>query len=375
IPAGAPVRLDLRLAGRNIDIGGLAQSLGIRERIRGTASLDLTVIGSLPMPAISGTAAVENAVFDGIDFNLAQITLESRGRATVITELTAQRGSTSVTGSGVIQANGEIAVNFAAYNLNLNMLDNVVYPYITLSGPAALSGRIGGTLRKPVVQAELSSSDPVVNRRPLDSLSGSIIWDGTRLTVRDASAVEGDASIRIPSMVFNPAVRYADGSVEIRNLPVGTVIAMLRNSPVLGRPEGQGLLRFLQTLPSPFSGTLNANLAVSGPIASAKAQGTISAAGVSMGAATLERAQLAFNTSGDRLNITDATLAGPGINLSASMQIKAGKIDGLTANLADTTVPALVSVMRNIPGLSLIPFGRRLQDFAAGLPAPAAGLI
>ncbi|MFA6665546.1 MAG: hypothetical protein WCT06_03140, partial [Armatimonadota bacterium] len=125
IPAGAPVRLDLRLAGRNIDIGGLAQSLGIRERIRGTASLDLTVIGSLPMPAISGTATVENAVFDGIDFNLAQIALESRGRATVITELMAQRGSTSVTGSGVIQANGEIAVDFAAYNLNLNMLDNV----------------------------------------------------------------------------------------------------------------------------------------------------------------------------------------------------------------------------------------------------------
>ncbi|MHB9124843.1 MAG: translocation/assembly module TamB domain-containing protein [Armatimonadota bacterium] len=309
---GRAPRFALQARARNIPAQELFRLLGITTPITGTASADITVSGTAPNLAVTGEIALANVTIAGIRIDSARIRTQVIAGRTTITELVAVSDGMRVTGSGFIGPRGELQVNLVGENLNLSMLNPILRPYVTLSGPMTLTGQVTGTLAKPVLRAAIASPAPVVNGVPFSTLDAAIAWDGGLLTVRNGLLLGDGSTYAFPMLTWRPRTREIQAQVSVANGNLAVASQVLANSPL--------------PMPSqPISGRFDAALTLSAD-RQLLAQGTLSASDVRIGENRLGTVTAEANLLDDTLRAS-VNVNSPDGQLSLAGTMANGQLD------------------------------------------------
>lgn len=375
IPRAAPIQVDLRLVARQADIPQLAAIFGIDIDVAGTADVDVRVTGRLPDLQFAGTIAVTDAVIAGLEVDSARVALRSVAGRTVIDQLVAMRDGMRLIGSGVIGPQGQLSISVVGENLSLSLLNQALSPYVVLSGPMDFAGNVTGTIADPRVTGQVISPAPVVNEVPFDRLAGDVRWDGTTLSLTNASLTREDVLYSISILSFNTVTESVVLETTLSNARLERVLALFRNSPYVQTPEGETLRDALETIPDAATGDIEASLSLSGPLGDLTGSGTISGSDIVLGEQQISALDIGFVAQRSAFFLSDLAIRAPGVDLDAAAQFVAAEPTALQVNIRDTQVPALLTLIENLPFLPLFEFGQDLIATAESIPRPVTGLM
>jgi|GEM_PF-5082753 len=375
IARGAAPQFDLRVISRRMNVSQLIRLIGLPIEASGIADVDLRITGAPPNLRFSGTVAVTDAVIAGFDVDSARITLRTVDGRTVIDQLVATRDSMRLIGSGSIGPQGQLSIAFRGENLDLNLLNRALSPYVVLSGPMDVTGTVAGTLSRPTLRGDLTASTPTVNQVPFDRLTGGLRWDGTTLSLVDASLTREDVLYRIPYLRLNTRLDAAALATTLTNARLERVLELLRNSPYLQTPEGEALRDALATIPPNTAGDINAALNLSGPIGDISGSGSVTGTNIVLGPQQIESLNLGFVAQRSVLRLSELGIRSPGVDMEASAQFVAGEPTSLSADIRDTQIAPLLMLIENLPFLPVFEFGESLVATAQSIPRPVSGTM
>lgn len=375
IARGAPAQIELRAMGQRLNLAELAQLTGLTIEITGGAGIDLRISGRYPKLLAEGTIAVTNATIAGFQVDSARIALRTLDGRTEIDELVATRAEMRLIGSGAIGPMGELNIFLTGENVSLSLLNQVLSPYVLLSGPMDFSGMVSGRLADPRVRGELVSSAPVVNQTPFDRLAADLTWDGTTIALLNASLTREDVLYIIPTFELNTRMESIVLDAGITSARLERLLALLRNSPYLQTPAGEALRNALEPTPAGAAGNINATLILSGPIKDLTGAGTVTGSDIALGATQINSMQLGLAAQRSIFHFSNLDIKSPGANLNASAQFVAGEPTGFTADMRDTDAGALLLLIENMPFLPVFEFGKELITAAQAIPTPASGIM
>ncbi len=313
IPNG-PIIFNTTVAAERVDLAVLTSLLGIATPASGIASASLSIQGSLPNIRIAGQVSVTNAMVAGIPIDTADVRLQMVGTRTVITELIARRGNMELIGSGSIGPGEAISLDVRASNLDLSLLNNALKPYIVLAGPADAFATVTGTLTRPILQAQLTSTGLTINGQRFDSLTSSLTWDRSNVVLRDAALVAGPSSYRMSLLRYVPATKYIEVSAAINAVPIPALVALLQGSPAYNTEQGTTLRDIVASVPQPATGTVNAAVTLATSFTqSAIPTGSVTLAATGLSLASTQygdvNAALQFSRSG--ITVQNLSVTGP----------------------------------------------------------------
>ncbi len=368
-----PVVLALQARAQQIDIAQVAQLIGMQGRASGMGTGTVRISGTLPNVQLSGDISVSNAVIGGIPADLIDVKLQSKGGRTLISELQAKRGAMRIYGNGSIGAKGQLQLNLTGEKLDLSLINRFTDPYIRMKGPVTFTASVGGSLTRPTFSGTIASTAPVINQQTFSSLAASVTWDGARLTLSNATLMQGASTYQVALARYNTSSLDMRASVVSGNIE--TIIGVLRNSSVIETARGNALRHFLDTLPSPMSGGFNSTISLSGPANNVSGNATLSASNVQLGNAKLTSIDIDIVKDPSSLQVRRVLVSAPGINIGGSAVFAGGQISSFTANTTDTQLSSIRSLILNMPILSSYDFGRRLLSAAKNSPSSIGGIL
>src|SRR5207302_10573254 len=123
-------------------------------------------------------------------------------------------------------------------------------PYVELAGTAALSKiEVSGTLGSLRASGELAVAPLKLNGKTFARLDGGFTWDGERIHLANVTLAAGTGGVRIPEASYQPAGdekaspgERAEATGLFKGIPVELLLAVARDSPFLGTPDGASLL-------------------------------------------------------------------------------------------------------------------------------------
>lgn len=264
ITKGAAPRFQVSVAARGISVEELTAILNIPIGAQGTTGANLYIVGTYPDLRLSGDVFVDQATIAGITLDSLALRLRSADSRTEITELSAFRDGMRIKGTGFIEPGGRLTIDVAGENLELSLLNNVLYPYLTLSGPMSVRARITGTISRPMAQGKIASPAPTINGEGFDTLSVSLAWDGERLTLENAVLADGSTAHLLHRLTYRPADSYFELNMALRSASARRAVAMANRSPLTALPQGERLRAILAAIPTPVAGEFDALLQLSG---------------------------------------------------------------------------------------------------------------
>lgn len=368
-------RFDLMLSGRDVNLQQVLRIIGLPVRATGAASADLQITGRLPDLQLSGDISIRDANIAGIRVDAAIARFQSVEGRTLIREFSARRGDMVVSGQGFIGTGGQLNIDVIGQNLNLSLFNDTLYPYVTLDGPMTFSGEVRGVLSRPVIRGTFASTGPRVNQQQFESLVANMSWDGVRIAFSDGVLLGQGARYALPLIRFNPTARFVEMEASVASGSLSGVTGILRNSPILGLPQGNRLREYLSTIPNPFTGTFNASLRLSGPIGNLAGTANITAAGVQMGSSAINLAEFDFVAQRSAFRLQRVAVSSPEVRFAATAQFVNALPTQFAASITDTQVSALRDLLLNAPFLPAFEFGRGLIAQVRNIPTPASGVL
>ncbi|MHB0999372.1 MAG: translocation/assembly module TamB domain-containing protein [Armatimonadota bacterium] len=375
IARGTAPRIETRIRGRQVDISQILQLIGLPIEATGNATTDIQISGTYPNIQVSGDIYIQNAVIEGIRIDEARATLQSRNRRTIIEQLYARSAEMVVSGSGTIEPDNRLLIDLNGQNLRLSLLNSILNPYITLNGPMDFSGELRGTLQRPSIRGIFSSTAPIINNQQYDYLTAGISWANRTLTLSDASIRFQTSIYNLPQVIYDTSRSNLQINGSIASGSIERIVNLLRNSPVIGTAQGQTLREFLATIPVPFRGSIDASLNLAGIIGNINGSASFTINNAQMGDTVVNSMVLDFITQQSRFLLSRASVAAPGVSFTASAEFINTEPTRLTADLADTQLQGLISILRNAPAIRMYRFGQRLLSAIQDIPQPAVGLI
>jgi autotransporter translocation and assembly factor TamB len=375
VSRNAPVSFDTYITASNVDVGKLATEMGYSKVLEGTASGSVTVVGRFPNVQASGSAEIVNGKVSSIPFDSARVQLQSSGGRTLVTEFTATRNNMSVSGNGYIEKNGGLSANLTASNLDLSLLNPLTEPYADLSGSLSFAGSVSGAIENPTVSGNVASENLTINKRNFTSLTAPISWNGSAIQLTNASLISPTGQWRLADIQYNPRDHTFATQGSISSESITGMVDMLSNSQIVQTAQGAKLEEFLGTMPSPFTGSLDASFNLIGGPASVSGTARLSANNVHMGSSTLSNLTLQLTTPTRNRNEVSLTAVGAGVNISAQSNFIKEEPTDFTATISNSRLPDLVSLLENAPALGMFDFGIRLVNAARSIPTPIEGVF
>ena len=368
-------RFALQVSTTGVDLSQLVALLDVPMRAQGLSTANLRVQGTYPNPRVSGEVTVENGVIAGIPFDSARLEVETFEGRTMIRQLFAVRGASRLVGTGFIGPQGRVEVNVAGENLDLSLLNDALRPYAVLQGPATFTAQIRGTINRPTLTGTFQVSNPLVNRQQFESFAASVAWDGSILSMTDAALLGQGTTWSLPLVRFTPKATLLDFQGSVRAGSITRIVEILKNSPVLGLPQGAKLGEFLAASPTPFAGAVDGIISLSGKLGSLNGNASITATAVQMGSRVVDKVELQLVEQQSVLLLQRVAVTSPGVSLAATAQFVHGKPTEAAAIIENTRVADLLSVIRSATFLSALDYGSKIYQVARSLKPPVTGSL
>ena len=343
VEPGRPPRFDIHIRAENVDLARLDALLKTRFAVKGIARADVNIRGRPPQLRVAGEAEVRNAVVSRVSFDRVRIAASFSGADIVLDEIAAEKGTMRVVGRGRVGANGTLGLDLAGQNLDLDLVNDALKPFVKLEGPLNLQARVTRTIKNPLIQGAISASSPKINGVQFDSLSASASWDGAAILATNITLKQGASQYAIAEAKLIPA----SGAYEIRGgASAGDISAMLevlRKSPAIDTPEGAGLRDFLAAIPMPAKGVFDASLTLAGSKKTLPSlTASLAAHGVSLAGTEIGEVSAGVRSTDKTIALDRLTISGPTGQVSAHGSIGmdgrldiAGEVKALSLSLLD----------------------------------------
>jgi len=370
-----PPRFALQVRTHGVDLSQITAQLTIPLHARGVATANLRVEGTYPNLRISGEITAENGAVAGTAFDSARLQVETVAGRTVIREIFATRGASRLVGSGFVGPKGVIEINLAGENLDLSLLNEPLYPYAVLQGPVTFSARIRGTISRPTLTGSFQAASPIVNEQQFESFDAGIAWNGAMLMISDSRLAGQGTTWSLPLVTFTPATKAVElqGSVTAGSL--ARILAILKNSPLTGLPQGSKLREFLADSPTPFSGAIDGSISLAGPLDNINGEVSITASAVQMGSQIVDKVEILVVEQRSVPALREVAITSPGVSLAATTDFVNAKPSTVTATMKDTQIANLLAIIRSATFLKSLNYGRQVFDTAQWLKPPIAGSL
>ena len=151
--------------------------------LTGTADGAFQITGRAQSPVVTGHARVLEATVAGYRVDEVGADILYAGGAVRLENGVLKSEGATLRVSGVYSAKGTLLAQFAGSDINLSRFHQFVDPYAEVSGTAALSGRVAGTVQSPrVVLSALTVPNLIVDRQEFAPLSLAAIYNDGVLT-------------------------------------------------------------------------------------------------------------------------------------------------------------------------------------------------
>lgn len=295
-PLSKSPALRLSLRADSFEVGGLTDSHSRFMPEGGRLSGEVIVSGMLQNPAAEADLQVEGGTLHGITVD----TLRLRGRYFAhdlsIQELSATSGDSALVADGELTSEGKIALNFGSKHLQLALISDLFAPYARVTGDSTISGSVGGTLDSPTGEVSAACEDAVVNNQSLKHFGFKASLHDETLTLSDAVIQDGASGYTIPSASYDMNTDTIKLTARIEKGRIERILSLIQSSAAVKEPGESNLKNFIGRLPTPLSGTLNADVSGSVHLADGAAvpdiQASISLADMKFGENTFKSVAL-----------------------------------------------------------------------------------
>jgi translocation and assembly module TamB len=254
--------LDLSIVADKLDVDAMAELFGRAPSTGGTAYGDLYITGPVLNPGAEGRLRVENAWYHGIPMDSLNVSFSYHDRTIKLPDLSLRSGSSVLTASGEIPPSGKIAVRFNAEEVPLSKFSCFVRPYAALSGKVDIAGIIEGTKGDPHAEVALDCRQPSINNQVFESLKAGLTVDRSGAIVHDMSLADAGSAFSISKLRYDVSTKLISVDASLKNEDGEKLLRIVNASPFVRKSADAGskIRRFVENLPSPFSGRIDADI-------------------------------------------------------------------------------------------------------------------
>ena len=275
----------------NVEVGyaqlrdALAEA-GLEAEVAGDVEAQVKIGGTLGAPTAEGWARLYQPSWRGYRADRAEAQFAFSDGVVHIADARAQAGESGFTASGEVSTQGELSLAFSAdlRLADLQAREDLGLP-LDLTGQVTASGRVGGTVKQPLIEADVSSdritadgetfTDLVVQARPQRQAQGVQL---------QASLTQGETRYSATGWLdLDARTMQLDGVVARGSLSaLRSTVAALASHFAADSPMGR-VGQIIAKAPSPVRGDLELQASLSGEWAKPAAEASIQITQASVG--------------------------------------------------------------------------------------------
>lgn len=258
--------------------------LHLQGDVVGTVAGSAVVRGRIPNVSANGTLTLTDGYVGGYPVSDAKAVFSYADKEFSLSELTAHSDDAILTASGTLDGNNTPAFDFAVKDVSLTRLSRYVAPYAVFSGSIDVTGRVGGTMKQPVITAGVTSSGLTINTVKFDDLSAGLSWGNSVFTVSDLALSLAENQLSIPRISYDSANETLNvESASLTDFSYPSLYTLVVESPYIEQPGAGDLRAIIGRLSRPNTGTLTMNLSAAGKLKYLEVKLGLSAKGIDIG--------------------------------------------------------------------------------------------
>jgi translocation and assembly module TamB len=226
----------------------------------GSISLDGAVTGTMDDPQFRGQASVVNGVVRNFAFDRFSAEIAANKREVSARGISGARGRTTVAGDAALSfrdgaagtfANSEVVAQLTLRNVDVAEVAREVRITEPMSGLAAATVRVSGSIERPEAEITLDVQNPRALGEAMDRLRANVRYRADHLEIADGFATDEGSEIRFRGTFSHPADNWKSGNVTFEastpNLPSARVERLVAKLPEVtgvlsGNVQGSGAL-------------------------------------------------------------------------------------------------------------------------------------
>ena len=223
-----------------------------------TASL--TARGTFSDPHLDGTVQLGRLLVGPYPIDEGHADFSYNKARTQITNAALSASFGTLTANATLLADGRLSGSFAAPEINAEKFSFLTEKYASLGGYIALAGTVGGTIKAPVVSAQIAPSTLVIAGTPLKNFTVRDLHyvaqtgGGGRIELPLLSFEQGGTQIAIRDARYDLGTRRVAASLSASSGDIGVLLSTIRNSGLRDTDVGKDFVATLDTLPTPLAG-------------------------------------------------------------------------------------------------------------------------
>jgi translocation and assembly module TamB len=218
--------------------------------VNGNATFNGTVSGSIEDPRMTGQIAVANASVEGHSIERFSSAVEGDLQGLRLQRLVLSRGATVIEGSAAIASaggkfeNGTIAAQLNVRNVVLADAVKEAGINFPITGTAAATVTLSGTLRRPAADLTVQIDKPAAYGEQADRLGAHLRYSTPLIEVLEGEADVGPGKLHFRGAFQHPEDRWQDGDLRFdlaaENLPIVRSQTLTKAAPgVEGTLDGK----------------------------------------------------------------------------------------------------------------------------------------
>jgi hypothetical protein len=312
---------------KSVDVSKLRSLVRDFPKVDGLISADLNLTGSVRHLTVQGGVSLENGYYLDIPIDAvnAEITwVDGRLR---FDKVSVTSGETLVLASGRIGEDKQISLEFSGERIDVRKYAKGLIPYLAFAGNVSIHGNIEGSVDSPVLRAEISSENLLVNDHSLGQVSGRILWQDSVLQILNLTTVSVEKSeYRVPLLTYDSKSKVCKVSAAMRDIDGAVLISMLESSQIAKSATNarSRLRKLLSALPRPLTGNVSSELAGTITLANKIApnlQAQIDISDIVLGQSTIKDARFDMSWVGETLIINRFEALDPETNITANGRV------------------------------------------------------
>ena len=369
-PLSPSRQVDISASARSLDLAALTAVFPQMQELQGRASGAISITGVVRQPNAAFDVQVQDARFRTYSAPLVSLKGDYSRGALNLKELTAEKGSATLSASGKLDAAGRLGFTFSLNGLPIQeALQMASGGQYAVSGSVNASGSLGGTTSDPELDATLAGEEIRIGGETLGHAQSALHWRSGLLTISGARLPLAGGLVTVDKLVFS--TRTQDSGLLSASVFVGGESAQKLTSPVdAGRlaatARGLGLLSGLTdkrardmaiAAPEHLGGALTGTLSVARAAAGWTASLEITGTGLQIWGVQVPQTHLTGDAGPGGLTVQEFVAEGPEMQVTGR-----GRLDKDGTLVAD--VEGNNVAIGALPALQTLSVEKGMADFS-----------
>ncbi|HHY45978.1 MAG TPA: hypothetical protein GX506_01585, partial [Firmicutes bacterium] len=236
-------RVDLDISIQQADVRELAKMAGVSLDAGGSARGRIKIAGLMSRPEISGDLRLEGGSFAGLPVDRAGLVFDSDGDTVRLRSFDALAVGGKVSATGTIRPGKGMDLDVSLEHLSLRSLATRIQavrgrPGLieSLSGSATFRGKVGGTLKNPLVKGQVTVGEFSLYGASFASASGVLTAGKGSIEVSPLVISDRDGGVTVAGRIETGGKGRVDLEVRIDDLGAGDMAALLSGGKITSLP-------------------------------------------------------------------------------------------------------------------------------------------